>query len=77
MKENFQSSNNPNDLLVNKAIEELIRAGSKADFLTLMYPDREAAMASNMVDDYIDAIDDGRISIPGIDSKSLLYFFKS
>jgi hypothetical protein len=64
----------PESLEAEKIVQEFIDSYYKADFLTLMYPDKEAINASNMLDQLIDAIIDGQIDLPNIESNVLNYW---
>jgi hypothetical protein len=55
-------------------IEKLKEKYAKADFLSLMYPDKEALKGVQVIDDLLEYIISGEVQFDYIDREALLYF---
>jgi hypothetical protein len=55
-------------------VQKFLNNYDRADFLILMYPDKEALKASDLVQDLIDDIIGGRVEIPGFEGDVLKYW---
>ena len=54
-------------------IQKLTEKYAKAEFLSLMYPDKEAPKASKIIDDLLELVMSGEVEFSHIDRDALLY----